>query len=131
LTNESIKTVIAEILNQMNKPIDLKQIEPLSKIYGKTPVYMSYFIALDKEINDNKLPITYTNHKGEIKQKVIKTDNTFIENMFDAYLRLSVSKQGFGREGNTKIITNAVKGVLLSGDAKRTQVGVYDEQHDL
>lgn len=128
---DDLKEILAQLMKQMNKTDELNEIEPLSKIYSKTPLYMSYFTALDKLISDSEVIISYTDHKQEIKTKTITNDNSFMIDFFKSYLRLSVSKSGYGREGIITIVKNAVKGLMLGNSASKLSVAKDPSQeHD-
>ena len=128
---DDLKEILAELMKQMNKTEKLNEIEPLSKIYSKTPLYMSYFTALDKLISDSEIKISYTNHKQDIKTKTIINDNSFMIDFFKSYLRLSVSRSGYGREGIITIVKNAVKGLMLGNSASKLSMGKDpSEEHD-
>lgn len=128
---DDLKEILAQLMKQMNKSEVLSEIEPLSKIYSKTPLYMSYFTALDKLISDSEFTISYTNHKQEILTKTITNDNSFMIDFFKSYLRLSVSKSGYGREGIVTIVKNAVKGLMLGSSASKLSLGKEpSKEHD-
>lgn len=131
MSKNELKEVLAMLMKQMNKSEELAEIEPLSKIYSKTPLYMSYFTALDGLISDSKVKISYTDHKQLIDTVEIKNDNSFMIDFFKSYLRLSVSRSGYGREGIVSIVKNAVKGLMLGSSPSKLSVAQNPtDEHD-
>lgn len=104
-SNEEMKQMIADVIEQLAKAPSYEQIEQLSVLYGHVTVYIAFMQMYETRIKSVNKPFQAV----DVFDNVVTVDIQSSLNMsvlFEHYLRLQVSKQARGRNDLVNVLNS-------------------------